>query len=61
MSTRCPHCDDPLVEISLELEGEPVTMASCSRCDTRVWRGEDGRQIDVDGMLSDLGVDRRET
>ena len=49
------HCDcgDELVRINLVIDGEPITMCSCSSCDHRSWhRG--GEQIALDGVLHDL-------
>jgi hypothetical protein len=56
-SSRCPRCDRTLVEITITLEGDDVTMLSCSACDHRQWRRE-GEPVDLDGVLTDLGVDR---
>jgi len=44
----CPHCDGPLVCIELTLEGDPLTMRSCSRCDLRYWDREQGETDLVD-------------
>jgi hypothetical protein len=38
---RCATCDSPLVEISIDVDGAPLTMSSCSGCDVRSWRRED--------------------
>lgn len=49
-SSRCPGCAGPLVEITLTLDGAPVTMRSCSSCDRRSWhRGEE--QVELTGLL----------
>jgi hypothetical protein len=49
-SLRCAGCDGPLVEITLTIDGEPVTMRSCSTCDRRSWhRG--GEQVELAGLL----------
>jgi hypothetical protein len=42
-SARCAICDSPLVEITLDVDGAPLTMSSCSGCDVRSWRQEDDR------------------
>ena len=57
MPSRCPRCDRTLVEITIVLEGDDVTMLSCSSCDHRAWRRE-GEAVDLDGVLTDLGVER---
>lgn len=57
MSSRCPRCDRVMVEITITLEGEDVTMQSCSACDHRAWARE-GEAIEIDGVLGDLGLDR---
>jgi len=35
---RCATCDSPLVEITIDVDGAPLTMSSCSGCDVRSWR-----------------------
>lgn len=57
---RCPRCDAPLVEITVTLAGSEATMRSCSTCDQRTWVSH-GRQVDLDGVLSDLQVEPRRT
>jgi hypothetical protein len=49
---RCA-CGDPVVRIDLLIDGEEITMVSCSNCDRRSWhRG--GREVELDGVLADL-------
>lgn len=50
-SVRCAGCAKPLVEISLTLDGEPVTMRSCSSCDRRWWHRA-GEQVELAGLLA---------
>lgn len=53
----CDCCDGPLVEINLLIDGEALTMRSCSLCDTRSWhRGDD--RIELAGVLADLSATR---
>jgi hypothetical protein len=40
-AARCANCDSPLVEITIDVDGAPLTMSSCSGCDVRSWRQED--------------------
>jgi transcriptional regulator NrdR family protein len=48
---QCPRCHvSQLVEISLQLQGEPIRMRSCSRCDTRWWETE-GASLDLTDVL----------
>jgi endogenous inhibitor of DNA gyrase (YacG/DUF329 family) len=50
---KCRTCGETVVEIELLLDGEPLTMRSCSACDTRSWhRGAD--EIALGGVLTDL-------
>lgn len=60
MPSRCPRCHRTLVEITINLEGDEVTMRSCSACDHRSWQRE-GEAVDLEGVLTDLGVDRHRT
>jgi hypothetical protein len=46
----CPRCAGNLIRITLELDGRPVEMRSCSRCDKRWWHDE-GRDQSISGML----------
>jgi hypothetical protein len=46
-----------MVEITIMLEGEDVTMQSCSACDHRKWARQ-GESIEIDGVLGDMGLDR---
>lgn len=49
---RC-SCGQELVHINLLIDGEAITMRSCSSCDRRSWhRGDE--QIELDGVLHDL-------
>ena len=47
---RCATCDSPLVEITIEVDGAPLTMSSCSGCDVRSWRA-DGDALDLPEVL----------
>lgn len=48
---HCAGCSRPLVEITLTVDGEPVTMRSCSPCDRRSWhRGTE--QVELHGLLA---------
>ena len=50
---RCTSCGETVVEINLLIDGEELTMRSCSVCDTRSWhRG--GAPVDLGGILADL-------
>jgi sarcosine oxidase delta subunit len=41
---HCPHCESrQMVEISLSVAGERVTLRSCSACDLRWWEGYHGK------------------
>ena len=51
-STHCP-CGEELVRINLLIDGEAITMCSCSSCDRRSWRRGD-EEIELDGVLHDL-------
>jgi hypothetical protein len=47
------ECGDELVRINLLIDGEELTMCSCSNCDRRSWhRG--GEQVALDGVLADI-------
>lgn len=49
----CVGCGQEVVEINLLIDGEDLTMRSCSNCDHRSWhRG--GAQVDLGGILADL-------
>jgi uncharacterized protein with PIN domain len=40
---RCRRCPNPeLVEITLNVGEEALTMYRCTRCDAKVWNGSDG-------------------
>ena len=53
----CSECGDAVVEINLLIDGERLTMRSCSVCDTRSWhRG--GAQVELGGVLADLSSTR---
>jgi len=47
---RCATCDSPLVEITIDVDGAPLTMSSCSACDMRSWR-HDGDAVDLPEVL----------
>jgi hypothetical protein len=47
---RCATCDSPLVEITIDVDGAPLTMSSCSGCDVRSWR-HDGDALDLSQVL----------
>jgi len=50
---RCGGCGEAVVEINLLIDGEELTMRSCSNCDNRSWhRG--GAPVDLGGILADL-------
>lgn len=46
-----------MVEITITLEDQDVTMRSCSACDHRTWARQ-GEAIEIDGVLGDMGLDR---
>ncbi len=49
---RC-ECGEELVRINLLIDGEELTMCSCSSCDRRSWhRG--GEEVELGGVLHDL-------
>jgi hypothetical protein len=49
-AARCASCDSPLVEITIDVDGAPLTMSSCSGCDARSWR-HDGDTLDLSEVL----------
>lgn len=50
---RCDACGETVMEINLLIDGESLTMRSCSSCDRRSWhRGDD--EVDLGGVLADL-------
>jgi hypothetical protein len=49
-AARCHTCDSPLVEITIDVDGAPLTMSSCSGCDVRSWRQQDDR-LDLPEVL----------
>jgi len=50
---RCTGCGESVVEINLLIDGEELTMRSCSNCDNRSWhRG--GAPVELGGILADL-------
>ena len=51
---RC-ECGDEIVEINLLIDGEEITMCSCSNCDRRSWHRA-GEPIELDGILHDLSA-----
>ena len=56
-SARPPRCEcgDEIVEINLLIDGEEITMCSCSNCDRRSWHRA-GEPIQLDGILHDLSA-----
>jgi hypothetical protein len=41
---QCPQCEArQMVEITLSVAGERITLKSCSACDLRWWEGYQGR------------------
>lgn len=50
---HCASCREVLVEINLLIDGEDLTMRSCSRCDRRSWHRGDA-EVDLGGILADL-------
>lgn len=54
---RCPRCKrSNLVEINLTVADRPLTMRSCSECDSRWWHS-DGETLHLPGVL-DLAARR---
>jgi hypothetical protein len=49
-AARCATCDSPLVEITIDVDGAPLTMSSCSGCDVRSWRQQDDA-LDLPAVL----------
>jgi transcription elongation factor Elf1 len=50
---NCEVCRHELVEINLLIDGEELTMRSCSVCDTRSWhRGS--TPVELGGILADI-------
>lgn len=49
-AARCATCDSPLVEITIDVDGAPLTMSSCGGCDVRSWR-HDGDALDLSEVL----------
>ena len=47
---RCAICDSPLVEITIDVDGAPLTMSSCSGCDVRSWHHA-GDAVDLPEVL----------
>lgn len=46
-------CGQELVRINLLVDGEAITMRSCSNCDRRSWhRGDE--EVALEGVLHDL-------
>ncbi len=49
----CATCAEALAEINMVIDGKPLTMRSCSHCDTRSWhRGDEA--VDLGGVLADI-------
>ncbi len=53
-TTRC-DCGEELVQIDLLIDGEELTMNSCSRCDARSWHRK-GEHVQLGGVLTDLSA-----
>ncbi len=51
---RCV-CGEELVQIDLLIDGEELTMNSCSRCDARSWHRK-GERVQLGGVLTDLSA-----
>lgn len=51
----CPGCGDELVEIELQIDGEPLVMLSCSACDRRSWHRR-GESVALGGVLADISA-----
>ena len=47
------ECGDELVRINLLIDGEEITMCSCSNCDRRSWQRA-GKEVELGGVLHDL-------
>jgi len=54
---RCVRCGDQLVEIELIIDGHPMTMRSCTKCDHRTWI-RDGHAVDLPAVLSGISSAR---
>jgi hypothetical protein len=54
---RCAICDSPVVEITIDVDGAPLTMSSCSGCDVRSWRQE-GDPLDLPEVLDRVAPDK---
>lgn len=52
-SERCVVCDDVVARIEMVIDGQALTMVSCTSCDRRTW-SRDGAVIDLRQMLADL-------
>jgi len=53
MAERCSRCSRTLVEITIDRDGRPLTLRSCSNCDIREWTS-DSAPVALDGVLEDL-------
>jgi hypothetical protein len=57
-TNRCAHCQGPLIEISISLQPSgPMSMRSCSTCDTRYWHRE-GEVTTLEGVLDIMAAER---
>lgn len=55
---RCATCSGPLIEISISLQPSgPMSMRSCSTCDTRYWHRE-GEATTLEGVLDIMASER---
>ncbi len=50
---RCENCSHEIVEISLIVDGQDLTMRSCSTCDVRSWH-HGGDRVELSGVLADI-------
>lgn len=47
---RCPLCGNAVVEISIRVRGEQVSMRSCTTCEARWWDRQ-GEALTIDAVL----------
>jgi hypothetical protein len=44
-----------MTQINMVIDGNPLTLRSCSQCDTRSWhRGDES--VDLGGVLADISA-----
>jgi hypothetical protein len=41
-----------MTKIRLKMAGQPMEMSSCSNCEARWWDDQDGRRVQLDGVLA---------